>query len=235
MQALATNPYAAWKRSLLVQALQHAKITTDVAELVDAHGEGRRRASFHVRYDHRGGAKVGFMQARAHEIVDIDACPILAPNMAGALTAARAVAAALKALQKPLDVVVTATLAGLDVDIRGHGPIDEATTQRLIRVAESGDLARLSNHGERLIERRIPLLSMGKATVQPPPGAFLQATEAGEALLAAHVGKALAGARRVADLFAGLAHSPCGWQNRPASMPSTLNKGRSRPLKRRPT
>jgi 23S rRNA (uracil1939-C5)-methyltransferase len=37
----------------------------------------------------------------------------------------------------------------------------------------------------------------------PPPGAFLQATRAGEAALAALVRDACAGSRRIADLFAG--------------------------------
>jgi 23S rRNA (uracil1939-C5)-methyltransferase len=204
VQTLAAPAYAAWKRSLLVEALRHVKITADVGELVDAHGKGRRRASFHARYDDRGKAKVGFMQARAHDIVELDSCPILAPSMDGAIAAARALATALKASQKPLDIAVTATLSGLDIDIRGHGPLDDAATQRLIRVAELHDLARLCNHGQRLIERRAPILRMGRAEVCPPPGAFLQATEAGEEALAAGVGHALGGARKIADLFAGL-------------------------------
>ncbi len=45
---------------------------------------------------------------------------------------------------------------------------------------------------------------MGRAMVALPPGAFLQATEAGEAALAARVRNALAGAHRIADLFAGV-------------------------------
>jgi len=68
---------------------------------------------------------------------------------------------------------------------------------------ELHDLARLSNHGDRVIERRAPILRMGRAEVSPPPGAFLQATEAGEEALAASVCRALAGARKIADLFAG--------------------------------
>jgi 23S rRNA (uracil1939-C5)-methyltransferase len=204
VQTLAAPAYAAWKRDLLVQALQHAKVNIEVGGLVDAHGSGRRRASFHVRYDSRGKAKVGFMQARAHEIVEIDSCPILAPSMQGALATARALATTLQASQKPLDIAVTASLSGLDIDIRGHGPLDASATQRLIQIAERQDLARLCNHGQRLIERRIPILRMGRADVSPPPGAFLQATEAGEAALAASVAQALVGAARIADLFSGV-------------------------------
>jgi 23S rRNA (uracil1939-C5)-methyltransferase len=144
------------------------------------------------------------MQARAHELVEIDACPVLSPTMDQAIPAARALANELARRAKPLDIVVTATLSGLDIDIRGCGALDHATTQWLIEVAEKMDLARVSNHGVTVIERRQPLLTMGETDVRPPPGAFLQATLAGEEILAARVTEALSNARRVGDLFAGL-------------------------------
>jgi len=76
--------------------------------------------------------------------------------------------------------------------------------QDLARLALSLDLARLSNHGRLVLEQRSPLLAIGKAQVVLPPGAFLQATQAGEEALAARVTGALKGARRVADLFSGI-------------------------------
>jgi len=104
VQTLAASAYVAWKRGLLAEALRHAKISTEVGELVDAHGNGRRRASFHARYDGRGEVKVGFMRARAHDVVDLQSCPVLAPAMAGAIAAARALALELAAARKPLDI-----------------------------------------------------------------------------------------------------------------------------------
>lgn len=204
MQALAEAPYAAWKRGLVVAALSRAGVTADVAPLVDAHGAGRRRATFHARAGDDGKTRVGFMQARAHTIVPIEACPILDPRLAGALRAARAAADALALSGKPLDIVATATESGLDLDLRGHGPLGESERKRLIAVALAHDLARLSDHGLIVVESRRPWLRIGEARVEPPPGAFLQATDAGETALAARVTEALAGARRVADLFAGL-------------------------------
>ncbi len=210
VQALAEAPYRAWKHGLLVEALRHLGLPLDtIGDLVDAQGEGRRRATFHARPSAHsgagiGGMKVGFMQARAHELVEIDACPVLAPSMDRAIPAARALANELSRQAKPLDIVVTATLSGLDIDIRGCGALDHATTQWLIEVAEKMDLARVSNHGVIIIERRQPLLAMSETDVRPPPGAFLQATLAGEEILASRVTTALQGARRVGDLFAGL-------------------------------
>jgi len=203
VQTLAPNAYAEWKRGLVASALQHAGVVAEVGALVDAHGDGRRRATFHARYDANGESHVGFMKARAHEIVSLGACPILSPGMAGALPAARAIAATLASLHKPLDLLVTATLTGLDIDVKGCGPLTPVLTDQLIRIAEAQDLARLSNHGLLVIERRAPILRMGKAEVSPPPGAFLQATEAGEEALAQAVLAALEGSKRALDLFAG--------------------------------
>ncbi|MGH6794972.1 MAG: class I SAM-dependent RNA methyltransferase, partial [Methylocella sp.] len=203
VQTLTADSYARWKRDLVASALRRAGLTSEVLDLADAHGAGRRRATFHVRYD-RGRIRVGFMQARAHEVVEIDSCPVLAASMNGALPAARAIAQALAASGKPLDILVTATASGLDADVKGHGPLGKCETQTLVEIALAYDLARLSNHGAIVISRRTPMLAMGKAMVAPPPGVFLQATETAEEMLSARVCAHVAGARHVADLFCGI-------------------------------
>ena len=87
--------YRAWKRDLVVTALAQAGLATEVDELIDAHGEGRRRAVFHARRGTHDILTVGFAALRAHEIVPIDRCPVLAPGLAGAIDAAWAIAEAL--------------------------------------------------------------------------------------------------------------------------------------------
>lgn len=207
VQTLSASAYADWKRGLVAESLTRAKIETQIAPLVDAHGAGRRRATFHARvHDEGAGRKrleLGFMQARAHAIVSIDDCPILDPGLAGALAAARDAATVLIPLEKPLDIVVTTTLEGMDMDLRGTGPLEFGYRQALITIAQRHDLARVSNHGETIIERRPPTLRMGAALVTLPAGGFLQATAAGEDALGALVREAVGGAKKIADLFAG--------------------------------
>ena len=41
--------YRAWKRDLVIETLEHAKLDCEVAELIDAHGLGRRRMTVHAR------------------------------------------------------------------------------------------------------------------------------------------------------------------------------------------
>ncbi len=195
--------YREWKRGLVVDALKRAHVEADVAPLIDAHGAGRRRATFHARFPHGAPDEVGFMRARSHDVVSIDACPLFAPAMAGAVEAARALAGDLRGLSKPLDIGATATLEGLDVDLRGPGPLTLTETRKIARTAERLDLARVSNHGAVVIERRLPRVAFGEAFVTLPPGGFLQATEAGETFLAEFAEATFKDARKVADLFCG--------------------------------
>jgi 23S rRNA (uracil1939-C5)-methyltransferase len=143
------------------------------------------------------------MAVRSHDLVEIAFCPIAEPGLKEAPKAALALAERLRGAGKPLDVQVTATDTGLDVDLRGHGPVKDRERQALIEAAGAHDLARLSLHDEILVERRAPVVRMGAAQISPPPGGFLQATRAGEETLASLVLDACAGTKRVADLFAG--------------------------------
>jgi len=204
LQHWATGPYRAWKRDLVVEALRQAGIEAPVAELVDAHGDGRRRAVFHARRSTHNVLEVGFSAARAHHVVAIDRCPILAKSLDGALPAAWAIAERLGALAKPLDIGVTATDTGLDVDVRGSGPLTGRLTTALAGVAAQQNIARLTRHGDLIAQARAPTLRIGTATVALPPAAFLQATAEGEAVLARLVLEICAGAKSVADLFAGV-------------------------------
>jgi len=66
-----------------------------------------------------------------------DRCPILDPHLNGAIEVAWAIAEPLISIGKPLDIQITATNSGLDVDVRGSGPLSTALITRLILPAES--------------------------------------------------------------------------------------------------
>jgi 23S rRNA (uracil1939-C5)-methyltransferase len=191
-----------WKRQRVIEALAAVGIETTVNPIIDAHGEGRRRIVLHAR--RQGGMlKVGFAAARSHDIVPIERCPILAPSMAGSIEAARAIAEAIGGA-KPLDVQITASDNGLDIDVRGSGALNSAATTALAKVAEAHRLARITRHGETVAQRAQPTLTVDGIAVPLPPGAFLQATTAGETTLAALVLEYTGSAKNVADLFCGI-------------------------------
>lgn len=198
---------AEWKRGLVAIALRHRGLQAAVSPTRDAHGAGRRRVTLHLRRQGRSW-QAGFMRARSDRLEPVEACPLLAPGLAAAPRLARDLGTVLGDFGSAFDVALTASDTGLDVAVDGTGAAAAAENAEaraaLAAFAEANDLARLSLGGEAVSMRRAPVVSMGTARVKPPPGAFLQATAAGEAALAGLVGDALAGAARVADLFAGL-------------------------------
>ena len=195
--------YRAWKQDILAHTLRQARIEAPVEPMVDAHGEGRRRVTLHVRFPDRA-MHVGYMAPRSHQIVEIAFCPIAEPALKEqAPGIARAIGEHLKGARKPLDIQITTTQTGFDVDVRGHGPLKDKDRLSLIDLAARLDLSRLSIHGDVIVERRPPAILMGRATVVPPAGSFLQATRLGEETLAGLVTEACERSKRVADLFAG--------------------------------
>ena len=196
--------YREWKRALVIEALARAGLDAPVLEVIDAHGEGRRRVVLHARPGPRHLLEVGFSARKSHHVVAIDHCPVLAPSLRGAIAAAWSIAEEIADAAKPLDIQVTASESGLDVDVRGSGPLSPMHIARLAEVAGRHRLARLTRHGEIVARRAAPIVSIGRAQVELSPGAFLQPTAAGEKVLAQLVETHCAPCMSVADLFCGI-------------------------------
>lgn len=197
-QHIAPDAYRAWKRGLVVRALESAGIETTIADLVDAHGEGRRRVTLALKH-----GTAGYHRRGSHEVMAAEMCPILSPGLANALPFARALAAEMP--EKWLSMLCTATESGIDADLKGplHG--NARLNARLAAIAREHGLARLTAEREPIALFRQPTLGIGPvATLVPPPGVFLQPTLKGEETLAHLACDVFRRARRVADLFCGV-------------------------------
>ena len=204
LQHWAPASYLSWKRDLVATALAARGLGSDIGETVDAHGHGRRRVTLHARRGDGARLTVGFAAARSHAIVAIEACPVLEPALERALPAARAIARVLEPVGKPLDIQVTLTDQGLDMELRGAGRLSEHLRQELIAAAGAERLVRLTNHGHLVMQREPPSVHVAGLRVQLPPGAFLQATAAGEETLGRLVMDGVGKAKSAADLFCGV-------------------------------
>ena len=198
IQHWADGPYRAWKRGLVEAALRYRGIETPVDEVVDAHGDGRRRATFHIRKID-GMVEAGFMAQKSHALTSIERCPILEPGLARAADIARAIGVH----AGNSDALITKVDSGIDVAVKAERKLQAALLGKLSVVVKQFDIARLTLNGDVVVEARAPLIRMGKATVRLPANTFLQATRAGEETLSALVTEFLDGAKSVADLFCG--------------------------------
>ena len=201
----ASDPFvAAWKRDVVQQALIQQGLDAPLAEDVETSPPAsRRRASLSGRRT-KGGVQLGFHAKGRDLIVSVPECRLLEPELKAAFPALEALILLGGSRSSELSLAVTQSLTGLDVAVSGAKPADAAMKMDLARLAERFGLARLSWEGEMVAQSIEPQLDLGPARVGFPPGAFLQATKAGENALLAAVRLAIGPQKRVADLFCGM-------------------------------
>lgn len=193
-----------WKRDQIRQALAARGIDqVEIRETITCPPNSRRRAVFSGRRTKKERL-IGFHAAGTHDLVPISACPVVTPRLIGCLPALQELVGAGGSRKKELRFTVLDTETGCDVSVMDGKPLEGALYGNLVAIAATADLARLSWDGEPVVTRRVPTLSMGRAQVAAPPGAFVQATAAGEHALVSHVVKTLEAAKSVADLFGGI-------------------------------
>lgn len=202
---------AKWKIDVVHKALLAQGIEADFAPISTSPSLSRRRATFAARRTKKG-AMVGFHAKASDVIVEIPGCQLLDTELLAARPVAEALAMAGASRKHSLEVAVTLSLNGLDVVVRNGKPLDAPLRMALAQLAEAHGLARLTWEDEVIATRLPPEQEFDGVIVVPPPGAFLQATKAGEAKLRQEVTRMTQGAKRTVDLFAG-----CGTFSLPLS------------------
>ncbi len=197
----------AWKVDQVRLTLVRAGIDAEVALLFAAEAHSRRRLSLHARR-FGGGAIVGFKERRSWALAAIDTCVIADRRIAAALPLLRSLALPFLEHPKSAPILhVTTTESGLDVDVTGverrSGGLSADARMRVGAIAASADVARVTLAGEIAYQARAPMVRFGQASVELPPGGFLQAVAGAEQAMADLIVAASAGAKRIADLYCG--------------------------------
>ncbi len=191
------------KRELVATALSHHGLGPHIDATVGVPVASRRRT---VLTALRVGGKLvlGYHERLSERAIDIAECPVLASPLQARLADIRALVEPLAAGRRPVRVTALMTRAGLDIDIEGTKVPDARLVTRLSAAAAKRGLARLSVGGEPVVTLAEPTIDIAGVMLTPPPGAFVQASVDAEAAMTALVTEHLSGAKRVADLFAGI-------------------------------
>ncbi len=204
---------AGWKRGRVAEALSRAGFPdAPVAPTIATPMGMRRRADLALRRG-AGGIRIGFHAGGSAEVLDLTECPVLDPRLVALLPPLRALLRRLPALRREGSAVVNLLDTGPDLLLRTDGPITPAERALLAAFATEAGLPRIAwaqgtAPAEVAVQHGPVGIALSGVTVAPPPGAFLQASPAGEAAIIAAVLAALparlAGRGRIADLHAGL-------------------------------
>jgi 23S rRNA (uracil1939-C5)-methyltransferase len=212
LQHLTADAYEEAKMAWLGAALRRHRVTAgEVAPLHRLPAGTRRRARFALaRPRHaEAPAEIGFHARASHRIVDMRECAVLAPALAALVAPLRALVPSL--MPPGGQGAATATLADTGIDLL----LDLAAVpalpglEAMAAFAHAQDLARVAwrTPGELPVpaaQRRPVRVAFAGTDVDLPDEVFLQASAAADAVLAEHVLAGIGGARRVADLFAGV-------------------------------
>jgi 23S rRNA (uracil1939-C5)-methyltransferase len=202
LQHMERGAYLAWKREQLAAALKARGLSIEIEPVRPVPLGSRRRAALALGRD-KNGAVLGYRRARSHDLIDVSTCPVLTPSMSNSLAKLKPALAPLLGGKREARVTVTETGSGLDVLLEGARPNPAAISTFAAQAAALG-VARLTADGESISLGGAPEVDLSGAKVKLPPGAFLQASRESEAELVKLTREGTEGAKRVADLFAGL-------------------------------
>lgn len=199
----ASDPFvAAWKEGVITKALQAHDLPVPLRPIVTSAPRSRRRATL-AGTRTKKGAMIGFYARKSGTIVPIRDCLLLDPALLDTIPALEEIVKTGASRSATLGLSVTLTETGIDLLVTGAKPLDGPLRAALPQVA-GGRFSRLTWGDEPVFTETPPRLTLGSARAVPPPGAFLQATQDGEAALQAAVAEAVQGAKNVADLFCGI-------------------------------
>ena len=193
---------AAWKADQVRRALAAQGLDAPIRSVRTSPPRSRRRAVLTGRRT-KSGAIVGFHGRGSDSLVDITDCHVLDVQIMESLPVLRDLVAGTASRKGALTLAVTQSPEGLDIAVSGGKDLEQSLISSLTTITKDAGIARLTWGDELVFQDTPPRQTFGTAQVTPPPGAFLQATSDGEAALVAGVSEALAGAKHIADLFAG--------------------------------
>jgi len=191
---------ADWKTEVIRTALAAHDIDVPLRPIATSPPMSRRRAVLSGRRTKKG-ALVGFHARKSDTIIALSECHLLAPELFACIPALAEITKLGGSRSATLSFALTLTDTGIDLQVRGGKPLDPNLQMALPQFRDR--FARLTWEDEVVYMETAPILRFGAAALTPPPGAFLQATVHGEAVLQSAVADALVGATEVVDLFAG--------------------------------
>ncbi len=209
LQHLDPGLYRTTKLDALRTALERVGIDPALVEPLQAVPPARRRVRLGLTRPHDPSfpARIGFRERFRHDLVDLEECPVLEPALFALVGKLRLLVDNLLLPGGAAELTLTRTDSGVDVLFEATERPRLLALETLAGWAEECDLPRIvwCTPGEEMlvVDRRPVRVVLSGVAVPFPPGAFLQASAAAEAILVEMV---LAGGPRrpVLDLFAGL-------------------------------
>ena len=191
-----------WRLALVGSALRAQGIDAAVQFGHASPPHARRRAKLTGQRT-KSGAIVGFHARAGSKVTSIPNCQVLTSGILALLPWFEALAREFASRKSAVEFQVTECANGFDVDVTANKTPDPKNLIALGAQMRAQAVQRLTWNGEVLVQEAPPEVLFADLVVQPPVGAFLQATQPAQEAMITRVLDDLRGAKRVIDLFAG--------------------------------
>jgi 23S rRNA (uracil1939-C5)-methyltransferase len=213
LQHITTESYRAWKIAKVKNALERGGAMPEQWEVpIFLPHATRRRATF-TAHKINNDITMGYNAPRSHSIVDIQDCMVLEPTLNAMAQMLRPYLSSLLPEGRAVDIMLQNVDGVFDMILTGEyqsrGKFTYDQDDAFASIMRETGIARISHRArdfavpEIILQQKPVAKKYGTINVELPPGAFLQASMAGEAALAAAVKKYAGDSKNIADLFCG--------------------------------
>ena len=211
LQHLTDEDYAAFKYKLLESALAEYEITASVAPMVTIKGGSRRRANLEA-IKKNGQLYLGFHRFHSHQIINIDECVALLPELSNLLHPLKITLSEVMEDKQKLQMFITKASNGIDLslEIQNCQFLEENKRIKLRSFAEEYNLTRLIFRYRKKVDviygTETPYILFDNIPVEIDAYCFLQASFESDNILSGLVRKYIESPnsdQKLVDLFCG--------------------------------
>ncbi|PIR37825.1 MAG: hypothetical protein COV35_07810 [Alphaproteobacteria bacterium CG11_big_fil_rev_8_21_14_0_20_39_49] len=210
MQHIQDAYYTRMKQGRLLDILNSLNVDESVAKPLVYIGEySRRRVDIKVSVC-KGEVSIGFYAPKSHEVVDIKTCLIMDKSLFALLPPLKEMISGLKKPSVIKSVNLTALEHGVDIFINIRQALHANDSKVIDKFICQNNIVRIAIKREDGNDDFDIIHDTGKADinldevrVSLPVGAFLQATEKGQAAITEYVLDSLKSCKSVADIYSG--------------------------------
>lgn len=207
LQHMNDNAYRDWKRDAVNHLLEKNGFAARVESVFITPPASRRRVTFSAHKE-ANKTKIGFHKRESHELINIDGCAVLKPQLAALIEPLRNLLDAVLEHNWHLSVHCTILNGAIEIALSGASFNAEQTKQWISWSAQH-QISRLYARNEDNEEYSILLDQTkfsgryGDVEVTLPPAPFMQASDEAEAAMLSCIKPYFEKSKSIADLFCG--------------------------------
>ncbi|MBY0429126.1 MAG: 23S rRNA (uracil(1939)-C(5))-methyltransferase RlmD [Alphaproteobacteria bacterium] len=207
LQHLNDATYREWKLGVVNHLLEKNGFTIKSENLFVTPSASRRRVTF-TAAKNAVGLQFGFHKRESHDIVSIDGCPVIRPELARLIQPLKKVLDNLLQPNEALSIQATVLNGAIELVFSGKS-FSENDDQSLISWAIAHEISRVYTKPDDNAENRILLnqtaltAHFGETDVMLQPAAFMQASDEAKVAMLNCIKPFFKSSKQITDLFCG--------------------------------